>query len=189
MAALVEQVGYAQARRPRAHDCHRLAGAGRGRHRVDDAVFIAVFHDSALILLDSHRIASGHAAGAGGLAQGGAHPGGELRIAVGGDEPFDRKIPLPLIHQIIPLGDEVVQRTAAGHAAQHHAALAEGHTAVHAAGALRLLFVLVQRQMKFVKIGDAFLRRQLGAGPPCDLHKSSRFSHCRHPPYCAFFMA
>ena len=90
---------------------------------------------------------------------------------------MQRQIPFALIDQVVPFRDQVVQRAAAGHAADHHAALAEGHAAVHAAGALGLLLILGQRQMKLVKILNALARRQLGAGLPRDFHKSCRFSH------------
>ena len=49
----------------------------------------------------------------------------------------------------------------AGGAAQLNAALAEGDAAVHAACALGLLLVGVQRDVKLVKIPDALLGRQL----------------------------
>jgi hypothetical protein len=71
------------------------------------------------------------------------------------------QIPLALIDQVVPLGDQVVQRAAAEHAAQLNAALAEGDAAVHAACALGLLLVGVQRDVKLVKIPDALLGRQL----------------------------
>ena len=182
VTALVEQVGNRKSRGTCADDCHRLAGACRGRHRVDGTTLIAVFHDGTLVLLDGHRVAGHMTAGAGGLAQGGADPAGKLGVAVCGNQAVYRQVPLALIDQIVPLGDEVIQRAAAEHPAQLHAALAKGYAAIHAACALGLLLVGVQRDVKLVKIANAFLGRQLQAGLPRNLDKSCRFSHGRLPP-------
>ena len=161
MAALVEQVGHGQARGTCADDRHGLARAGRGRHGMNGTALVTVFHDGALVFLDRDRVTRDVAAGAGRLAQGGADPARELRVSVRGDQPVHGQIPLALIDQVVPLGDQVVQRAAAEHAAQLNAALAEGDAAVHAACALGLLLVGVQRDVKLVKISDALLGRQL----------------------------
>ena len=71
------------------------------------------------------------------------------------------QIPLALVDQVVPLRDQVIQRAAAEHTAQLDAALAEGDAAVHAACALGLLLVGMQRDVKLVKILDALLGRQL----------------------------
>ena len=42
---------------------------------------------------------------------------------------------------------------------------------------LGLLFIRGQGNMKFVKVANAFFGRQLGAGLPLDLQKSTQFSH------------
>ena len=161
MAALVEQVGHGQACGTCADDRHGLARAGRGRHGMNGAALVTVFHDGALVFLDRDRVTRDVAAGAGRLAQGGADPARELRVSVRGDQSVHGQIPLALIDQVVPLGDQVVQRAAAEHAAQLNAALAEGDAAVHAACALGLLLVGVQRDVKLVKISDALLGRQL----------------------------
>ena len=85
VAALVQQVGHRKPRRACTNDRNRLAGAGRRRHGVDSAALVAVFYDGAFVLFHGHRVAGGHAAGAGGLAQSGADPAGKLRVAVGSD--------------------------------------------------------------------------------------------------------
>ena len=177
MTAQIEQVGGSQTRRAGAHYGHPLAGAVGGRAGLQKPRAVPVLDDGVLVFLDGDGIAGGHAAGAGGLAQGGADPAGELRKTVGGGQAAQSQLPAALADQIVPLGDEVVQRATAGHAADHHAALAEGDAAVHAAGALDLLFVTMQRDMKFVEIGNAFFGRQLGAGLPRILHKACGCSH------------
>ncbi|MBD9149666.1 MAG: hypothetical protein EGQ14_02415 [Spirochaetia bacterium] len=87
---------------------HPLSGARRWRDGVDCAAFVAVLHDRPLVFLHRHGRPRGHAAGTGGLAQRRADPAGELRVAVCGNEPLRRQVPPPLIHQIVPLGDEVI---------------------------------------------------------------------------------
>ena len=134
--------------------------------------------------------AAGHIpAGAGGLAQGGAHPAGKLREAVGGHQAVERKLPLAVVHQIVPLRDEVVQRTAGGHAADHHARLTEGHAAVHAAGGLRLLLLPREPDVELVKIFKALQRRNVRAGLARIIHKSCCLTHAAAPPYLCFCTA
>ena len=128
---------------------------------MDRAALVAVFHDGTLVLLDSDRVAGDIAAGAGGFAQSGADPAGELWVAVRGNQAVYGQIPLALVDQVVPLRDQVIQRAAAEHTAQLDAALAEGDAAVHAACALGLLLVGMQRDVKLVKILDALLGRQL----------------------------
>ena len=177
MAALVEQVGHGQARGTRADDRHGLARAGRGRHGMNGAALVTVFHDGALVFFDRDRVTRDVAAGAGRLAQGGADPARELRVSVRGDQPVHGQIPLALIDQVVPLGDQVVQRTARCHAADHHAGLAEGHAAVHAAGGLGLLLLAGEPDVKLVEIFNALQRRDIRAGLARVIHKSSDLAH------------
>ena len=59
----------------------KIKAGRRRRHGVDSAALVAVFYDGAFVLFHGHRVAGGHAAGAGGLAQSGADPAGKLRVA------------------------------------------------------------------------------------------------------------
>ena len=156
---------------------------------MNGSAFVAVLHHGPLVFLDGDGVSRGHAAGAGSLTQSGAHPAGEFGIAVGSNEPLHRQIPLALINKVIPLGDQVVQGASAEHTSQQHTALAEGDTTVHTPGALGLLLIGMQGDVKFVKVFGAFLRGQLKADLPVNFHKSCRLSHCRDPPYLPFFMA
>ena len=101
------------------------------------------------------------AAGAGSFAESGADPAGKLREAVGR---FAGRCTASShfapVDQIGPFGDQVVQRDSRSPCRQSSCpALAERYAAVHAAGTLRLLFILRQRDVKFVKILNAFFRR------------------------------
>ena len=79
---------------PAAHDRNRLAGAQPAAARRWIApLLVAVLYDGALVLFHGHRVAGGHAAGAGGLAQSGADPAGKLREAVGLDQAVYRPGP------------------------------------------------------------------------------------------------
>ena len=177
MAALVQVLGHRQAGRAAAHHGHALAGAGRGRGGVEPALGVARLDDGVFVLTHGHAAAGHVPAGAGGLAQGGAHPAGELREAVGGQQPMQRQLPLAVIHQIVPLRDQVVQRAAGGHAADHHARLAEGDAAVHAACRLGLLLLAGEPDVKFVKVLDALQRRYVRAGLARIIHKSCGLAH------------
>ena len=189
MAAPVQQVGRCQPGGAGAHHRNLFAGVHRRGNRPHRAAGVAVFDDGVLVFPHGHRRPGGHAAGAGGFAQGRAYAAGEFRESVGGHQALQRQLPPSLVHQVVPFGNQVVQRAAAGHPADHHTALAERHAAVHAAGALGLLLFQRQRQVKFVKILDALFRRPLRAGLPGDLHKSGHFTHFGPPPYFACFMA
>ena len=101
----------------------------------DKPCFPGVFNGSQLVFLDGDRFAV-EAAGAGRLAQGRADPAGEFGEVVGLEQPLDGVSEVAGIDQIVPLGDQVVQRTAGNHAVQDGAGLAEGDAALHAAGSL-----------------------------------------------------
>ena len=66
-----------------------LNSAGRGRGGMEPALGVAGLHDGVFVLADGDAAAGHIAAGAGGLAQGGADPAGELREAVGGAQAVD----------------------------------------------------------------------------------------------------
>ena len=177
MAPDVEVFGHRQARRAAADDGHALAGAGRRRGGMEPALGVARLHDGVFVLPDSDAAAGDVAAGAGGLTQGRADPARELRETVGGAQAAECQLPLALIDQIVPLGDEVVQRAAGGHAADHHARLAEGDAAVHAARCLGLLLLPGEPDVKFVKVFNALQRRNIRAGLARVIHKTSEFCH------------
>ena len=144
---------------------------------MEPASGVARFHNGVLVLAHGHAAAGHITAGAGGLAQGGTDPAGELREAVGGAQAVECQLPLALIDQVVPLGNQVVQRTARCHAADHHAGLAEGHAAVHAAGGLGLLLLAGEPDVKLVEIFNALQRRDIRAGLARVIHKSSDLAH------------
>ena len=141
---------------------------------MEPALGVARLHDGVFVLPDSDAAAGDVAAGAGGLTQGRADPARELRETVGGAQAAECQLPLALIDQVVPLGDQVA---AGGHAADHHACLAEGDAAVHAAGCLGLLLLPGEPDVKFVKVFNALQRRNIRAGLARVIHKTSEFCH------------
>ena len=92
---------------------------------------------------------------AGPLAGRRADAAGELGEVVGLVQAVERLAPQPTVDQVVPLGDQVVDRAAGGHAVDQLPGLAEGNAAVHAARALHLELALVKVQVKLVPVLDA----------------------------------
>ena len=189
VAALVQVLCHRKPRRAAAHHGNAFAGAGRRRGGSQPVLGVGCLNDGVLVFAHGDAVAGHIPAGAGGLAQGGAHPAGKLREAVGGHQAVERKLPLAVVHQIVPLRDEVVQRAAGGHAADHHACLTEGHAAVHAAGGLRLLLLPREPDVELVKIFKALQRCNVRAGLARIIHKSCCLTHAAAPPYLCFCTA
>ena len=150
---------------------------GRDANGVQPALGVSRLNNGVLVLAHGHAAAGHIAAGAGRFTQGRAHPAGELRKTVGGHQPVHGQLPLAMINKVVPLRDEVIQRAAGGHAADHHAGLTEGNTAVHAACCLRLLLLAGEPDVKFVKVFNAFQRRNIRAGFARIVDKSSCLTH------------
>mmetsp|Transcript_96794 Transcript_96794/g.276534 ORF Transcript_96794/g.276534 Transcript_96794/m.276534 type:complete len:331 (-) Transcript_96794:510-1502(-) len=122
---LIQLVGHRQARRPATdhRDGHARAEGRHARHHP--TLLPRPVDDGVLHVFDRHRRVDepGHAST---LARRGADTARELRKVVCFVEAVDRLAPLPLVNQIVPLRDEVVDRAAG-------VCLAEGRAAVHAA--------------------------------------------------------
>jgi len=84
---------------------------------------------------------------AGGLAWSRADAPRELREIVGGVQAPNGCFPPAVVRQVVPIGDQVVDRAAG---------VAEGHAAVHAAGSLLALLLLGERFVDLEPILDAF---------------------------------
>jgi len=59
--------------------------------------------------------------------------------------------PQAAVNQIVPLGDQVINRTPRRHATDQAAGMAKGNPAIHATRALLAQFCLVQMKVKFVQ--------------------------------------
>ena len=184
VAALIEQQRRRQPGRAAAHHGHPLARAHLGGLPAHQAMGKSVLNDLALIVLGGDRLTV-FPAGAGRLTQGGTHPGGELRQAVGAAEADIRLFPVAVVHQIVDLRHQVVEGTAGGHAADHHPRLAEGDAAVHTPGPLLLLLLEGKGSVELVKGVNALQRRDGRPVLPLIFHKSCGLSHLPQPSFPA----
>ena len=130
MTHLVELVGCGKASGSRSHnsDCHSSPILDDAR--LDQAIIPGPVNDGIFNVLDGDRTVD-EAGDARALAGCGADTSGELREVVGLVQPIDGVGPLSVVDQIVPLRDEVIDRTA-------RLGLAEGSAAVHATGGLDL---------------------------------------------------
>ncbi len=131
------------------------AGGGSG---CDPAFLPAAVDDGAFDVLDGdrRRVDAQHA---GAFARRGADAAGELGEIIGLVQAFQRLVPEAAIDQVVPFGDQVVDRAAGGHAAEQGAGVAKGNAAIHAAGALLAQLGLVQMKMELVPVADALQGR------------------------------
>ena len=141
---------------------------------MDPALHEAALDDALFDLLDRHRrlVDAQHA---GGFARRGTNPAGELREIVGRVQRAHRFFPAALVHQVVPVGNEVVQRAAR---------VAERHAAIHAARALRPQLLLGRSRINLEPVVDPF-----GDRPPLGisrriLHKSGDLPMLHPCPNC-----
>ena len=163
MAGSRELLCRSQSRGPGADDGDLLAGRDGGGLRFDDAVHPGLVGDGLLDALDRDAAAGlllGDGQHAGGLARRRAQAAGELREVVGGVQAVAGRIPAAPPDEVVPLGDEVAERTARG------SRVAERDSAVHAAaGLLRHLAGPLVRILPFVDlapVADTLVDRSLG---------------------------
>ena len=99
----------------------------------------AAVNDGALDLLDGDRriIDAEHARA---FARRRTNAAGELGKIVGLVQPVQCLFPEAAVNKVIPLRDQIIDRAAAGHAADERAGVAEGDAAIHAARALLFQF-------------------------------------------------
>src|SRR6185369_11863795 len=80
----------------------------------------------------------------------------------------ERRTPLVAVNEVVPVGDDVVDRTAA---------LAERDAAVHAACALRRCFFAGQRRDELAGVAHALGDRQRRLGDALALHEAGHLAH------------
>ncbi len=117
-----------------------------------------VVDDGLLDLLDGHRrlVDAQHA---GGFARRRADAAGEFRKIVGRVQHANGFAPAAAIHQVVPVGNDVGERAAG---------VAEGHAAIHAAGALRAELVFGKVEIDLEPVVDALGdRTPLGQSRAC----------------------
>jgi hypothetical protein len=135
VADAIELMGAGEATRARAHDGYAAAGAPVRHLGLHPALLERVVDDGALDVLDGDRLGV-DAESARALARRRAHAARELGEVVGLQELVEGLFPVALVHQVIPLGDDVAERAAV-------LGLAEGDATVHASGRLLLQALVV----------------------------------------------
>ena len=176
VAGLVQLRGGAESSRAGADHGHLFAGALSGRHGGDPAFVPAAVNDGALDAFDGdgRGVDAEHARA---FARRGADAAGEFGEIVRLVQPFERLLPQAAIDEVVPFRDEVVDGTAAGHAAEERAGVAEGRAAVHAARALLAQAGLRQVQVKFLPVRNAPGRRTVRRQFAQILNESCGFAH------------
>src|SRR5262249_35550154 len=129
-------------RRSRADDRHLLAAALGGALRPDPAGLPGAVDDRVLYRLDPDRVLV-DAQHAGLLAGRRADAAGELGKIVGRMQRLDRRLPVAAVDEVVPVGNDVVDR-----AALH----AERDAAIHAARALDLGILVGQAQVELAVV-------------------------------------
>ena len=146
---------------------HALAGPRCRRLGVNPALVEGVIDDGFLDLLDGYRgfVDAEHARG---LARGGADAAGELGKIVGGVQHADGFAPVAAVNQIIPIGNDVVQRAAG---------VAEGHAAIHAACALFADFLFGEIEIDLEPVVDTFRNGAPRWRLAREFHEAGVFTH------------
>ena len=117
-----------QTGRATADNCDLLVGGVRGANRLDPPFVEGLVDDLDLDLLDGDRILV-DAQDTGRLTGCGAQTTGELREVVGRVQTLDGVVPVVLVNQVVPLGNQVSERATV---------VAERNSAVHATAGLGL---------------------------------------------------
>ena len=183
MAGVVELRGGGETGGTGADDGDLLAGALGRRAGDDPAIVPTLVDDRDLDVLnrDGRLVHAEHARS---FARGGADAAGEFREVVGLVEAFERLMPEALVDEVVPLGDQVVDRAAAGHPADELARVAERYPAIHAASALLLELLVGVMVVNLFPIADAgegiAIRREFAL----EFDKSGRFSHGAEGAWC-----
>src|SRR5581483_7535288 len=163
-----------------AHDGDLPARPLRGRLGDDPAHLEALVDDRALEVLDGdRRLVDAEDAGA--LAGRGADPARELRKVVGLVQALERVLPLVAVDQVVPLGDQVVDGAARGHAGHQGARVAERDPAVHAARALGAELPLLHVEVELLPVRDPLAGVAVHGKFALVLHEAGRFAHWMIP--------
>ena len=138
----VQLLRCCQSGRTTSDNCDCLSCADRRNLRFYPSLCISCLDDCFLILLCADRI-SVQVTGTCSFAKCRTHSGCKLRKTVCLVQTQECLLPVSCVHKIICLRNQIVQRTAGSHSADHHTCLAEGDAAGHAACSLKFLFFFI----------------------------------------------
>ena len=117
--------------------------------------------------LDAYRLVV-DIEGAGGLAGGRADAAGELGKVVGAVQNINGVFPVAPKHQLIEIGNDVVDRAAA---------VTKRCAAIHAPRGLLLGLPVIKREDEFLVIFEPFWHGLVALLKPLEFHETSDFSH------------
>ena len=167
-----------QSCRAASHHRHAAAGVVFGRLGLDPSLLPCAVHNAALDQLDGDgRLRDGQHACR--LARRRTDAARKLRKVVGRVQPPDGIRPAAVVHQVVPVRDQVVQRTAG---------VAEGHAAVHAARSLLALLRLAEGLVDLHPVLQPLLDLAPRRLFPLDLKKTRDLTHAapaQSPPEAA----
>ena len=171
VAGAVQLLGGGETRRPRAHHRDALARAGRGRLGTDPAFVERALDDRQLDALDRHRVVVDpeHARP---LARRRAETSGPLREVVRRVQAIERLAPVVLVDQVVPVRDDVSQRTAL---------VTERNAAVHASRGLLRQVVDRVGQVILTPVPEPLGDGTRGRLLPLDLEEPGDFTHWARP--------
>ncbi len=155
---LVELVCHGKPAGAAANHRDGLVCADFGRLGSRKPGLVGMFNNGILIFLCRDRIAM-QPAGTGMFTERRAYSCRKFWKIIGFLEAVIGALPVSCIDQIIPLGHQIMQRTARSHPGNRHPCLTERHAALHTSCALLLLFLHRKMLMKFIKMFDSLLWR------------------------------
>ena len=171
----------AQAAGARADDGNLRRISRRLTQRLGAASCPLVVGDGALVVADGGCSLDGSKV-AGSLAKRWAHTAGEFGERVGKRQALCRLVPKAAVHQVVPLGNQVVQRAARRTClTERIASLAERHTAHHAAAGLDLLLLIGQRNGELIEVLHGIGRAALAVSNAIMLEVCSCLTHYLTP--------
>ena len=163
----------------RAYDSHALARALFGYIGCDPALFPTFVNDGNFDVFDGDgRVC--HAQHAGTLAGGWTDATRKFGKVVGFVQSFEGFFPEAAIHEVIPLGNEIVDGTTRRKGCrfgQAHTGMAKGYATVHTSRTLFLKFFIGVMVMKFFPVFDTLCGVSIGRKFSLKFHESGRFSH------------
>ena len=132
----------------------------------------------ALVIVNRRGLAVDRTQVARGLAQRRTHAARKLGHGRGERQALGRLVPAAAVHQLVPLGNQVMQRAAARAClAKARAHLAKRHTAHHAAARLGATRIVVELHVQRIKIMAALLHGAKLVGHAIDIKKSTGLTH------------
>ena len=160
VTTVVQLIGYGETGRTGTDDRHTLTGADLRDTWLHVALLERRFDDVELVVVRRHRRVI-ETLDAGLLAERRADTARELREVIRLQKTAQCVGDVAVVDLIVPLRTEIVERAAREHTRQLHTGLAERNAAVHAARALLPTLLLREGDVKFFKVFDTLLYRNV----------------------------